>query len=219
MMAAVVLDHEDGVALVAQGLEDVDQPARVAGMEADRRLVEHVQRAHEPRAQGGGERDALRLARRRACANGAIQGQVVEAHVRQVARAAASSSNRTLAATVRSVSSKASPARNATASRTESAQIPSMPRPPTCTRQRFGPQAAALAGRADLVSAIAAQEHADLDLVLLRLQPAEEADDALELVVALQDQAAVVFGAGPSTARPGRCRGAARTAELGRAVL
>ena len=48
-------------------------------MEADRRLVEHVEGAGEPRAQGGGEVDALRLAAREG-ARLAVERQVVEPH-------------------------------------------------------------------------------------------------------------------------------------------
>ena len=60
----VVLDHDDGVAEVAQSDERVDQPTVVALVQADRRLVEHVQRAHQARADLRGEPDALRLATR-----------------------------------------------------------------------------------------------------------------------------------------------------------
>ena len=44
---------------IAQG---VDQPLVVAGMQADRRLVEHVAHADQPRAEAGGQAHALQLA-------------------------------------------------------------------------------------------------------------------------------------------------------------
>ena len=47
----VVLDDEHGVALIAQLSQDVDQALVVARMQADRRLVEHVQRSDERRAR------------------------------------------------------------------------------------------------------------------------------------------------------------------------
>ena len=47
-----------------------DQPLVVARVEADRRLVEHVERVHEGRADRGRQVDALRARRRRACATG-----------------------------------------------------------------------------------------------------------------------------------------------------
>ena len=58
----VVLDDDHRVAEVAQPGQRVDQPAVVALVQADRRLVEHVQRADEAGADLAGEADALRLA-------------------------------------------------------------------------------------------------------------------------------------------------------------
>ena len=58
----VVLDDEHGVAEVAQPHQRVDEPAVVALVQADRRLVEHVQHADEAGADLAGEADALRLA-------------------------------------------------------------------------------------------------------------------------------------------------------------
>ena len=58
----VVLDDDHRVAEVAQPGERVDQPAVVALVQADRRLVEHVQRADETGADLRRQPDALRLA-------------------------------------------------------------------------------------------------------------------------------------------------------------
>ena len=58
----VVLDDDDGVAGVAQPAEQREQPVGVARVEADGRLVEHVQRVDQPGAERVGERDPLRLA-------------------------------------------------------------------------------------------------------------------------------------------------------------
>ena len=58
----VVLDDEDGVAEVAQVVQDVDEPVGVAGVQADGGLVEHVERADQTRAERGGELNALRFA-------------------------------------------------------------------------------------------------------------------------------------------------------------
>src|SRR5207302_8899976 len=54
-------------------------------------------------------------------------------------------------------------------------------------------QAAAVAVGARLIAAVAGEKDPDLDLVLLGLEPAEESDDTLELVVSQQHQAAVVL--------------------------
>ena len=86
----VVLDDDHGVALIAQLPEDRDQPLVVARVQADRRLVEHVQRADQRRAERRREVDALRLAARQRRRQ-PIERQVVEADVAQEARGAAGS--------------------------------------------------------------------------------------------------------------------------------
>ena len=60
----VVLDDDERVAEVAQREERLDEPPVVALVQADRRLVEHVQHAGESRADLRREADALRLAAR-----------------------------------------------------------------------------------------------------------------------------------------------------------
>ena len=58
----VVLDHHDGIALVAQLAERGEQPVVVAGVQADRRFVEDVQHADQPAADLPGKPDPLQLA-------------------------------------------------------------------------------------------------------------------------------------------------------------
>lgn len=58
----VVLDDDHGVPLIPQEAENRDEAFVVAGVQADGRLVQHVQCADEGRAERGGEVDALRLA-------------------------------------------------------------------------------------------------------------------------------------------------------------
>ena len=60
----VVLDHDHRVAEVAQPPEGREQPVVVALVQADRRLVEHVEHAGQPRADLRGQPDALALAAR-----------------------------------------------------------------------------------------------------------------------------------------------------------
>ena len=76
----VVLDDDDRVAARLKLAQHGDQPRVVARVQADRRLVEHVEHAHEPRADLRGEADALHLAAREGGAL-AVEGQVVEPHV------------------------------------------------------------------------------------------------------------------------------------------
>ena len=76
----VVLDDQHGVAQVAQPLERAEEPVVVALVQADARLVQHVEHADEARADLGREPDALPLA---AGERGrlALQRQVAEADV------------------------------------------------------------------------------------------------------------------------------------------
>ncbi len=55
----VVLDHQHGIAEIAQMTQGFEQPGVVALMQADRRLVEHIENAGQARADLRGEPDAL----------------------------------------------------------------------------------------------------------------------------------------------------------------
>ena len=78
----VVFDHQQGVALVAQLHERVEQHLVVARMQADGRLIQHVTHAAQVRAQLRSQPDALRLAAgQRRCS--AIQRQIAEADFTQ----------------------------------------------------------------------------------------------------------------------------------------
>ena len=86
MVSGIVLDHQDGVAQIAQALEDFDQPVRVARMQADGRLVEHVKRADQMRAERRGQLDALRFAAGKRGGQ-PVERQVVEADFVEEAQA------------------------------------------------------------------------------------------------------------------------------------
>ena len=75
-----MLDDEDGVADVAQVVQQADEALAVARVQADGRLVEDVERADERGAEIRGELDALRLAARKRGGE-AVERQVVEADV------------------------------------------------------------------------------------------------------------------------------------------
>ena len=78
----VMLDHDHRIAEAAQAPERIEEPRIVALMQADRRLVQHVEDAGEARADLRGEADALALAARQR-ARRARQRQVVEPDVAQ----------------------------------------------------------------------------------------------------------------------------------------
>ena len=84
----VVLDDDDRVSQVAQLRERVQQPVVVARVQADRRLVEDVEHAHQSAADLAGQTDPLRLAagERR---GGALECEIVEPDVEQESQPAA----------------------------------------------------------------------------------------------------------------------------------
>ena len=84
----VVLDDDQGVPQVAQVLEGADQAVVVLGVQPDGRLVEHVQHAGQAAADLRGQPDTLRLAARQGV-RGAVQAQVIQAHVHQEFQAGA----------------------------------------------------------------------------------------------------------------------------------
>ena len=60
----VMLDHDDGVAQIAQPPQRVEQPRIVALMQTDRRLVQHIEDARQARSDLAGQTDALAFAAR-----------------------------------------------------------------------------------------------------------------------------------------------------------
>ena len=58
----VVLDDQQGIASIAQPVHHTDHPLHVAGMQADRRLIEHEQGVDQRGAERRGQIDALHLA-------------------------------------------------------------------------------------------------------------------------------------------------------------
>jgi hypothetical protein len=84
----VVLDHDHGVAEVAQALQRAEQALVVALVQADRGFVEDVHHADQAGADLAGQADALRLAAGERV-GAAVERQVVEADVDQEAQALA----------------------------------------------------------------------------------------------------------------------------------
>jgi len=77
---AIMLHDDERVAQVAELAHRPDQAMRVARMEADRRLVEHVEHAREAAAHLGGEANPLELASRQApCRPGHVE--ILEADI------------------------------------------------------------------------------------------------------------------------------------------
>ncbi len=77
-----MLDHEQGVAGIAEAVHHPDDAVHVARVQADAGLVQHEQGVHQGGAQGGGEVDALHLAAGQG-AGLAVQRQVAQPHLVQ----------------------------------------------------------------------------------------------------------------------------------------
>ena len=75
-----MLDHDHGVAQVAQARERADKPLVVALMQADRRLIEHIECTDEPGTELRGETDTLSLTTAERI-GGAIECQILDAHI------------------------------------------------------------------------------------------------------------------------------------------
>ena len=78
----VVFDHHQGVAFVAQFVQSVEQDLIVAGVQADRRFVQHVANALQVAAQLRSQADALSLAAGQG-GSAAVQREVAQAHIFQ----------------------------------------------------------------------------------------------------------------------------------------
>ena len=78
----VVLDHDQGVADVAESHQGLDQPVVVALVQADRRLVEDVQHTDQTGADLGRQPDPLRLATGQRSRR-TVEREVVEPDVEQ----------------------------------------------------------------------------------------------------------------------------------------
>ena len=78
-----MLDDNDRVAQVAKLLQDLDEPFRVATMEADAGFVEDIKTPHQAASQRGGEVDALAFTSRKTVRR-AIQREIAQADVQQI---------------------------------------------------------------------------------------------------------------------------------------
>ena len=82
----VVLNDDNGVAKVAELLEDADETMGVAGVESDRGFVEDVHTADQRAAKGGGEVDALGFAPAKGVGR-AVECEVSQSDIKQIAYA------------------------------------------------------------------------------------------------------------------------------------
>src|SRR5207237_3192066 len=81
--AWLMLNHHDGVSEVAQLLHDLHQPARIARVQPDARLIQDIERIYAPGPQTGREIHSLRFAARER-ARRPVRRQITKANIEQI---------------------------------------------------------------------------------------------------------------------------------------
>ena len=188
----VVLHHQDRVPLVAELTQNRDEPLVVARMQTNRRLVEHVERPDQRRAEGRSQVDPLSLAARQRGGQ-AVERQIVEPHVAQ--------KSQTSTDLVQHLLGNGRVLRRQLETREERERLLGGQRRDAVDREvpdphgpRLTAQTRARTIRTGLIPAIAAQEHADVHLVFLAVEPGEEPAHAVPVVaVAIDDEPSMLL--------------------------
>ena len=173
----VVLDDEHGVALIAQLPKDVDEPQVVARVQADRRLVEHVQRVDQRRSERRRQVDALRFAARQRRRQ-AIERQIVQSDVAQKLQPLLNllqhlvADGRFLLGQLQRLEKLLRLADRVGRHLIDRAAA-------DLDVARLAPQACAAAVGTGQITPIPAEEYANVHLVFLALEPAEESANAV----------------------------------------
>ncbi len=212
----IVLDDQDGVAQVAQLVEDADETGGVARMQADGGLVQHIERAHQPRAQRGRELDALRFPAGKSGGE-AVEGEVIEADRVEESEALAdlfqdAAGDLLLHGSELQVQEEAM--RGGDGERGRLADVRCCRRRclRRCARRGLRRAGAGLALGAERVAAVFGEHDADVELVLLALEQREEAVHAREGTSSVENKGLLLRGQIP----PGNVeRNAVRHAQLG----
>ena len=84
----IMLHHQNRIAQIAQPVKNLDQPVRVPRMQPDRRLIQHIQRAHQSRSQRSRQLNALRLSPRER-GRKPVQREIFQPHIVQKSQALA----------------------------------------------------------------------------------------------------------------------------------
>jgi len=182
----IVLHHQNRVAQIAQIFKNADQLGGVARVQANRRLVEHIERAHQPRTERGSKLNALGLAARERGGE-PVKRQVVQAHgvkkmqpLPHLVENAASN----LLLHGRECERPKKLIGVANGQGRGFADVFAA----DSHRARFGAEPLALALGADGVAAILRQHHAHMQLVLLALHLLKEAAHAGEAALSVENE-------------------------------
>src|SRR5271154_950792 len=163
-------------------------------MQADRWLVEHVERAHKMRAQRRSQLDALRLAAGKRGGQ-PVEGQIVEADLIQELQPRADLFEDFVGDFGLRFGEVQRGEKNAPFLHRKLANLRDG-FPSHAHRASFGAKPRAAAVRASRITAIAAEKNAHVQFVFFAFEPGEESLYALEIVfrIALEHQAALLGG-------------------------
>ena len=173
----VVLDYDERIAGVAQALHDVDHAAHVARVQADRRLVEHEEGIHQRGAERGGQVDALDFTARER-ARLPIERQVAETDFAEIAQARAHFGEQQIRGFVKRRGQREALEERLHVRHRQEHQLVDVAAV-ELPEQRIGLQPRAAARLALRVRPVFREQHADVHLVRLGLQPLEEAAHAI----------------------------------------
>ena len=77
-----MFDHQDRVPDIPKGLQGLQKPEIVPGMEPDARFIQDIKDPHQLGADLGGQPDALSFTAGQG-GRGSIEGQVIQSHIDQ----------------------------------------------------------------------------------------------------------------------------------------
>src|SRR6266849_589061 len=185
----IVFHNQHGVPQVAQRFENINEPLRVAGMQADRGFIEHVERANQMGTERRRELDALRFSTRER-GRQTIQREVIEAYL---VKKLQTSSNlfenpvRDFLVSFRELQ------RGKESTRLFDAELADLSNRFSrhTHRASLGSQTSSPAIRTGRVASEAAEKNAHVQLVFFAFQPGEKSLDALVVVlwIAFENQA------------------------------
>ena len=170
-------------------LQDADQPQVVTRVQADRRLVEDIQRAHQRRPERGRQVDPLGLPARQRGRH-AVQRQVGQADIAQERQALPDLAQDLLGDRfVAGIQLEAVEERRGLVDRQRTDGVNGAATHPdiACLLTQSGPAAVGT----DEIAAVPAEKHPHVDLVFLPLEPPEEAPNAFVVAVAVDHEGAL----------------------------
>ncbi len=175
----IVLDHDERIAGIAQPLHHADDAPHVARVQTDGRLVEHEQRVDQRGAERGGEIDPLDLAAGQR-ARLPIEVQVAETDVGQILEPRAHLGEQQIGGLIerrgqREPREKFAALVDGLEHELADIEAGLAEAPEQRIRLQSGARASAALG----VGAVAREQHPDVHLVRLGLEPGEETPDAV----------------------------------------